>query len=163
MPRAIVEDTRQQRGKHDLKAACFEEAGRLVVRCRLDVGDYALAPRVSVDTKKDINELAGNIRADHARFRAECVRAREEGTLLVVLTENRDGVRTLADLERWRESPRDAARRRAARPYTGRSLAKACRTMRAKYGVMFDFCAPEESAARVIEILEGGEEWLKSR
>lgn len=154
----LVEDTRQQRGKHGLKAAHFESVGEDVVRCALPVGDYQRPAKVAVDTKKDIIELGVDLKSDHARFRRECERARRLGTQLVVLVENEDGVRCLADLEEWVESDESFDRRnkggRAVR-YTGKSMAKACRTLNSAYGVRFGFCSPEEAGERVLAILDG--------
>ena len=64
----------------------------------------------------------------------------------------------LKDLEEWVEPDSSYDKRnrngKAVR-YTGRSIAKACMTMHAAYGVMFGFCSPSESGARVIAILDG--------
>ena len=153
----LVEDTRQQRGKHGNKAAYFEQVGEGVVRCALPVGDYQRPAKVAVDTKKDIIELGVDLKSDHERFRRECERAKELGTQLVILVENEDGVRSLADLESWTEPDKSYEKRnrsgRAVR-YTGKSIAKACMTMHRAYGVMFGFCSPEESGERVLAILD---------
>ena len=154
---ALVEDTRQQRGKHGPKAAYFESIGEGVVRCALPVGDYQRPAKVAVDTKKDIIELGVDLKSDHDRFARECEKARELGTQLVILVENEDGITCLADLESWVESDESLKKRnrsgRAVR-YTGKSIAKACETMHRAYGVLFGFCKPEESGARVISILD---------
>lgn len=154
----IIEDSRQQSGKHDHKNEWWGREGVSIIRHKLAFGDYALPPVVSVDSKKDIQELASNIDQQHARFRNECVAARDAGCQLVILVENLDGVRSLADLALWKESQESFMRRkRAVRPLDGRRLAKACQTMSDRYGVRFEFCRPEESAARITEILlEGG-------
>ena len=155
----LVEDTRQQRGKHDLKAAHFESIGEHVVRCALPVGDYQRPAKVAVDTKKDIVELGVDVKKDNARFSRECEKAQSLGTLLVVLVENRDGVESLHDLEGWVESDESYEKRnrngRAVR-YTGKAIAKECVTMNRMYGVKFGFCQPEESGAKVLRILD---EW----
>ena len=157
---SIVEDTRQQASKHEVKHQCWEAMGVSVVRHELDVGDYVLAPKVSVDTKRSITELAGNLRNDHERFRSECVRAQENGTVLVVLTENTHGITSVVDLEAWVEPEYEFRRRRGKKPYSGKSLARQCRTMTERYGVLFDFCTPEEAAKRVVDLLERGERWV---
>lgn len=157
---AILEDTRQQNGEHETKHEWWGQKGVSVIRCKLAWGDYILPPCVSVDTKRDIAELAQNIEQQHTRFRNECIGAREAGCQLVILVENNDGVRSLADLAQWKETQSDFAKRKhAKRRYDGVRLAKACATMTRKYGVMFEFCTPEEAAGRVIEILtkEGGQ------
>ena len=154
---ALVEDTRQQRGKHNHKADYFEQTGESVVRCALPVGDYQRPAKVAVDTKKDIIELGVDLKSDHARFARECEKAQKLGTLLVILVENNDGVRNLADLEQWVESDDSYKKRnrsgKAVR-YTGKSIAKACRTMHRAYGVRFGFCSPSESGERIISILD---------
>lgn len=154
---ALVEDTRQQRDKHSLKERYFEDNGECVVRCALPVGDYQRPAKVAVDTKKDIIELGMNLKREHERFARECEKAQKLGTQLVILVENTDGVRNLADLENWIESEESyALRNRAGKAvrYTGRSIAKTCETMHRQYGVMFGFCSPYESGQRIIEILD---------
>ena len=153
----LVEDTRQQRGKHGNKESYFESIGERVVRCALPVGDYQRPAKVAVDTKKDIIELGVDLKADHERFRRECEKARDLGTQLVILVENKDGVRNLSDLEKWVEPDESYKKRnrsgKAVR-YTGRSIAKACETMHRAYGVRFGFCSPDESGERIITILD---------
>lgn len=155
----LIEDSRQQKGKHGIKAAHFESVGELVVRCALPVGDYQRPARAAVDTKKDIIELGMDVKKDHARFARECERARDLGTQLVILVENEDGVASLRDLEGWVESDKSFDKRnrtgKAVR-YTGKAIASACKTMHEKYGVRFGFCAPEEAGAKVLRILD---EW----
>ena len=90
----ILEDTRNQVGKHDLKAEYFEKNGIEVRRTKLYVGDYTLPTNQSicVDTKKDIQELIGDICGkQHDRFRAELVRAQESGIKLIILIEDDGG------------------------------------------------------------------------
>lgn len=154
---ALIEDTRQQRGKHNHKTEYFDAIGEGVVRCALPVGDYQRPAKVAVDTKKDIIELGVDLKADHERFARECEKAQSLGTLLVILVENNDGVRSLKDLESWIESDESYKKRNQsgnAVRYKGSSIAKACMTMHKRYGVRFGFCTPEESGAKIISILE---------
>lgn len=59
----LLEDTRQQGNKHDLKHKYFAENGILVNRTALPCGDYQIAGdgKIAVDSKKDIAELVGDI------------------------------------------------------------------------------------------------------
>lgn len=158
MGRVIFEDTRQQAGKHGAKHAWWEEQGFSLVRTKLAFGDYCLPPAVAVDTKASLAELAYDIDQDHARFRRELVGARDAGTRLFVLVENEDGVRDLAGLSRWVESPADFAKRvHAKRRIEGKRLARACATMQGRYGCSFLFCRPGEAAGVVTRLLMGGE------
>ena len=105
-----------------------------------------------------LTDLAADFLAGLQHVQQILVQDIDLGTQLVILVENLDGVRCLADLEEWVEPDKSFDKRnrsgRAVR-YTGRSIAKACRTMHDAYGVMFGFCAPEESGARIIAILDG--------
>lgn len=154
----LIEDSRQQKGRHEHKHNWWGSHDVSLIRCKIAYGDYCLPPVVSVDTKASISELAFDIDHDHVRFKREIVGARDAGVQLVVLVENTDGVRDLEDLSEWSESPEDYARRKfAKRRLRGSRLAKACATMAERYGVRFEFCAPEEAAERIVEILaEGG-------
>lgn len=150
----LLEDSRQQANQHEVKHEAWESAGVSVIRCKLAWGDYILPPPCSVDTKRSLAELAQNIDQQHARFRKECIGARDAGCQLVILVENEHGVRSLSDLFRWRESDDDFRKRKGAqRRYEGSRLAKACATMTNKYGVIFDFCHPSEAGDRVLELL----------
>lgn len=152
-PQLIV-DTRQQANKHRLKHAHFERAGYELVRQKLDYGDYCLAgSTLTVDTKRNITELAQNVQQGHERFRRECLRAQEAGGVLVVLVENKQGVRVLSELAGWREPHYAQKIRRSRYPLQGTRIARACDTMRHKYGVLFAFCAPQEAGERVLWLL----------
>ncbi|MCQ2771211.1 MAG: hypothetical protein MJ236_05375, partial [Clostridia bacterium] len=67
----IIEDSRQQKNKHELKHSHFNEMGVELIRCKLPFGDYAKVPSVSVDTKANMLEIAQNIGSDHKRFKSE--------------------------------------------------------------------------------------------
>lgn len=145
----IVEDTRQQKGKHELKHACFEQMGVELVRNMLPFGDYAKPPTISVDTKASMFEIANNIGSDHKRFKNECVAARDAGCQLIILVENTEGITCVNDVRTW-VNPDAVYRPRAI---TGDRLAKAMETMSERYGVRFEFCEPKDAARRIIELL----------
>lgn len=158
---ALIEDTRQQAGKHGLKRRWFEEHGIEVVRSKLIVGDYMLVGgTVSVDTKKDVYELLADVEQQHARFVGELETAQRLGIQLWVLVENRHGVTGLSTLEKWVEPMDHYMMRKKKAPNAqrkgGRRLAKACRTMEERYGARFAFCRPSEAGEFVMRILEGG-------
>ena len=147
----IIEDTRNQIGKHTELNKQLAALGHTVVRSKLFVGDYAQAKNQSIciDTKKDILELAGNICGrQHERFRAECVRAMCADIWLVILIEEE------TPITQW-ESPRNR-QNRALTKVNGVTLWKAMVTMHRKYGVTFAQCNKKDTAKKIIEIL--GEE-----
>lgn len=147
----IIEDTRQKKGMHETKHEHFADMGVTLIRNMLPFGDYAYPPRVSVDTKANIDEIAENIGTSHKRFKNECIAAKEAGCQLIILVENTIGVKSVADVHKW-INPDLIYHPRAI---TGERLQKAMITMSERYGVRFEFCTPEESAQRIIELLGG--------
>lgn len=137
----LISDTRQQKGKHKQKEQYWEKNGIEIIYAPLPCGDYILGNEkvmdvvqrkekrgmnpekadflgsfnVAVDTKKDIQELVGNVCGkQHARFRDECILAQNNGVKLYVLVQNSGGlikgtrdiynptIRMLEDLHKWR-------------------------------------------------------------
>lgn len=149
----ILEDTRQQANKHRLKHEYWSENGIEVIRTKLLVGDYMLfGGTICVDTKMDVEEIAGNIGgSNHARFREECKLAKRIGATLIVLVENLNGFRNIQDVTAWVNPNLN----KTARSIEGPRLAKAMSTMSERYGVQFTFCAPEDSGRMVIDLLNG--------
>lgn len=191
----IIEDKGQQDNKHIAKHIFFEKNGIYWERYPLPVGDYILyndavsdvirrkqerhvevkkvdflgTYDVCVDTKKDMQEIVGNICGkQHARFRDECILAQNNGIKLYVLIENEDGITSLDDVPNW-INPRLARYQKTkemhaqgkwrseklakAPPTSGVILAKAMRTMQEKYGVEFRFCKKENAGLEVVKLL----------
>ena len=99
----LIEDSRQQTGKHDIKHLSFKNAGVEVVRCKLPFGDYAAPPAISVDTKANMDEIAANICGkEHTRFINECKAAKAAGCQLIVLVENEVNISSLSEVHLWK-------------------------------------------------------------
>lgn len=167
----VWEDTRQQQGKHDIKHQWFAAHGIEVVRRKLDFGDYMRdGSNVSIDTKKDVQELAGDVGRDHKRFVRELDRAAEAGYQLVVLVE---GV-TPYQRERvmggeWVSGVcmRCKARRgglcrplvtkgceeHGRKPLMGHALSSMLASLEKGHAVRFMFCRREDSARVICELL----------
>ena len=147
----IIEDTRQQSGKHNLKQIYFESHGIKIVRSKLPVGDYANIKDLSVivDTKKDLQEIISNVTKQHARFIAECDLARESDIKLIILIENEDNIEKIEDLYTWYNK----RLRFSPKATTGRTLAKILHGIQLRHGVQFEFCHPLEAGARIVELL----------
>lgn len=188
----IVEDKGQQAGKHEVKHQWFDCHDIEILQAPLPVGDYILytdsvadvvkrkadrgvalkkmdfvgSYKVAVDTKRDLQEIIGNICGkQHGRFRDECRFAQDNGIMLYILVENEDGVKTVDDLQYW-ENPRikiqkwittPSGIRRKVQKYPdatrGETLGKAMLTMQEKYGVKFWFCRPEEAGEHILKLL----------
>lgn len=146
----IIEDTRQQAGKHDAKHNTFVQADIGVIRCALPFGDYAPVPPVSVDTKADMNEIAGNICGkEHKRFINECKAAKAAGCQLIILVENDIGITDVSEVHKW-INPRVVYSPKCVQ---GPRLQKAMETISERYGVRFEFCTPDEAGSRIVELI----------
>ncbi len=146
----IVEDTRNQLGKHKRLNEDLEFLGHQVIRSKLYVGDYSRIDdmTVCIDTKKDWVEVAGNICGkQHSRFREECLRAKNAQIRLVILVEEE------VPIETWK-SPKKRNGEEICR-VSGGVLRKAMATMTEKYGVEFLNCSKTDTANKIIELLGG--------
>lgn len=163
----VICDTRQQAGKHTHVDRWFEAHGIPYEYRKLDFGDYQRADglsNVSIDSKKDVQELAGNLGREHARFTRECERAAAAGYRLVILVEQHPeyngvgaGAWTNGLCARCRRcNPRDRGRgclKYRFKPIQGPQLAAIMSTMERKYGVRFEFCSRRDTAKRICELL----------
>lgn len=148
----IIEDSRNQKGKHEEKHTRWAEQGVLLTRSKIIVGDYCLPPAKSVDTKASMSEIAQNIgggREEHKRFIRELKLAQEIGTKLFVLVENEDGIEDLEGVARW-HNPRTEY---SPDCIQGPRLAKAMHTIQERYGCVFLFCRPEDAAEMITDLL----------
>lgn len=119
---------------------------------KLDVGDYQIDgfPSVSIDRKHDLQEVASNLIHEHDRFRAECIRAQESGTKLIILVEHSNRIHSVDDVEKW-INPR---LRFSPKAITGERIANIMRVMAVKYGVEWMFCDKQHTGQRIVEILK---------
>lgn len=143
---SIVEDTRNKLGKHELKHKYWDEEGTVWLRSALPYGDYWPTPKIAIDTKQDIQEIAMNLCGavkEKRRFLDECKKARDAGSKLIFLIE--DG--------RF-QTPEDLYGKKIfihnGQILPGDQVALAMRMHEERYGVEFWFCEPGE-AGRVIK------------
>ena len=171
----ILEDSRQQLGKHDKKHEWFAEHGIEIRRTKLYTGDYTLPTNQSVciDTKKDFQEIIGNLTEQHDRLVEEAERAKEAGIRLVYLIENDGGevkrgsgiynpvITKLEDVHKWK-NPRLFIFQNGIQKYPratkGITLQKMLYSFSAHHGCEFQFCHSRDSAKKIIEILGGDNE-----
>jgi len=202
----IAADKGQQAGKHEIKHKWLIDNGHELLELPLPVGDYieiteavqSVIDRrgdklkkmdfmgvvnVSVDTKKDLQEVVGNIQGkSHARFRDECILAQQNGIKLYILVEHGGKITSLESVKDWK-NPRQFLYEKKIRkefgipkeadfqtevaelknhgakivrgPTTGEELYKAMVTMGEKYGVEFKFCNKNDTGKMIIELLGG--------
>ena len=144
----------------------FHASGVKYYISKLYIGDYMNLdnPRVIVDRKQNLDELCGNVCRQHERFRAELIRAQENGIRLIILCEHGHGIKSLDDVLFWR-NPRARTKKLINGRWTwteqkvmhGDTLYKILCTMQRKYGVSFLFCDKGETGRRIVEILSNDE------
>ena len=149
----LIEDTRQVVGKHKLKNEYFEKMGIEVVRSKLLFGDYQNPqnPSIAIDTKKDIQELIGDLTKDHERFTRELQLSKKCGAKLIILIED-EKVTCINDLYTWynwrlKKSPKATK---------GSTLAKMLYTIEHNtedYNCQFIFTKKSECGAKIIDLL----------
>ena len=168
----ILEDSGQKLGQHTNISDWCAANGVTLRRQKLNVGDYQCPPRVAVDTKKGMAEIYQDIVNDHERFRAECIRAQEDGIILYILIEE-ENIKNLDEAEKW-DNPRQKKYIRdyglviraqkvgkmldhkiPKPPVSSERLVGMMRAMEMKYGVRFVFCHPEDTGGVVYRLLGG--------
>ena len=199
----LLSDKGQKKGEHYWKEKYWEDNNIEVIKAPLPVGDYIILDdkvqdvldrkaargipvkkmdflgsyKVAVDTKKDIQELIGDICGkQHERFRDECILAQNNGIKLYILVENEfvlitDGTKIakkqriqspyIGNLNQLHKyiNPRlfimSQGKQKYPKATKGITLKKACMTMTEKYGVEFIFCHGRDAGWATIELLEG--------
>ena len=148
----LIVDSREkwtQRGSKDKHLKNYFDRHGIVYRVEmLDVGDYMIdGGSVSVDRKKDLDELAKNLtnKVDHARFMREVRRSFESGIRLVILVEHR-GINCTQDILRWRSKHSGVS---------GIAVVREMFRLEMAYRVKFEFCDPRSTGSRIMGILTG--------
>lgn len=151
MPMIIQTDSREKARAIQKILAEFEDQGIKHFVSKLPVGDYINLdnPKIAIDRKQSLAEVAVNVGQDHARFKRELERAQEYGIHLIFLVEHGGAIKTLEDVQNW-NNPRLKEHPLAL---TGMRLYKIMLTMQNKYGIEWQFCDKRCTGKRIIEIL----------
>lgn len=153
---AILTDTRQQKEKHILKE--FDNQGILHIRTGLPSADYMalryddekgfyLDYGVLIDTKKDIEEIAGNLcnSQSHERIKREIFKGQELGAKEFIFLINGGKIKTINDLKEWTSNKTKVK---------GETLLKIMCTMKQRYGIRFIICKKADMGKKIIELLD---------
>ncbi len=159
-------DTRQQVGKHTNIDSWFDSHGIEYFYQKLDFGDYAEVDNggnIVVDSKQDMQEVAGNVGHDHARFVRECDRAAEAGYRLYILVEEHPEYADRDLLARWVSGVCRRCRKcdpleskcvaRRFKPLNGPTLRKIIDRIEYDHGARFLFCDKRDTARVICELL----------
>lgn len=161
-------DTREHAKEWERIKGQFDALGVQYFRSKMYVGDYQSLdnPRLVIDRKKDLQEICGNVCQQHERFKAELLRAKEQGIKLVILCEHGADVNSLEDVFFWQNPRKYQIRWKtvngkrvkdviSAKAVDGNQLYKSLCTIRDRYNVDFVFCQKEETGQKIIDILGG--------
>ena len=159
-------DTRQQVGKHANIDSWFDSHGIEYFYQKLDFGDYAEVDNggnIVVDSKQNIQEVAGNVGHDHARFVRECDRAAEAGYRLYILVEEHPEYADRDLLATWVSGVCRRCRKcdpleskcvaRRFKPLNGPTLRKIIDRIEYDHGARFLFCDKRDTARVICELL----------
>lgn len=152
MNKNLIWDTRQQAGKHEHILQWFEENGYSVLNSKLPFGDVCYVNDLSriIDTKKDLQEVIGNVTAQHERFIREIELANENGIKLYFLIQD-ENISELRQVNQW-WNPRLKYNKKATK---GTTLFKILYSIEKKYNTKFFFCTREKCGETIIKILDG--------
>lgn len=164
----IQVDTREHAKEWERIKGQFDALGVQYFRSKMYVGDYQSLdnPRLVIDRKKDLQEICGDVCQQHERFKAELLRAKEQGIKLVILCEHGADIKSLEDVYFWQNPRKYQIRWKtvngkrvkdviSAKAVDGNQLYKSLCTIRDRYNVDFAFCQKEETGQKIIEILGG--------
>lgn len=167
-------DTREHAKEWERIKGQFDTLGVQYFRSKMYVGDYQSLDnsRLVIDRKKDLQEIVGNVCQQHERFKAELLRAKEQGIKLIILCEHGADIKNLEDVYFWQNPCKYQIRWKtvngkrvkdviSAKAVDGNQLYKSLCTIRDRYNVDFQFCSKEETGKKIIEILGGLNEETK--
>ncbi|WP_313184936.1 ERCC4 domain-containing protein [Lacrimispora sp.] len=131
----------------------FDQQGVQHFVSKLHVGDYMNFdnPRLIIDRKQNLTEVASNVCQGHRRFTDELKRAQEIGVKVIILVEHSNQIKSIDDVHNW-NNPRLKTSPKAV---TGEKLEKILKTMERKYDTQFLFCDKLHTGERIIKLLGG--------
>lgn len=150
----IIVDTREKPRAIVKILEYFDAHGAEYRKEKLEYGDYMIenGPKISVDRKQSIAELAKNCTRESERFRREMDRAAADGARLVILVEQNRyqdrgewiQVKDISDLMRW-SSPHTMVR--------GEKVYRVLYSWRSKWPIDVIFCDKRSTGRMILEIL----------
>ena len=140
----IIIDSREKKCDH-IKAYFDRQGIEYEIR-KLDEGDYQIdgQPNLTVDRKKDMQEMYNCVVNDKSRFYKEVRRCHEKGIKLIVLIEHGGQIKSLADVPKWK--PKYGT-------IPSREIAERLYKLHISYNVEVLFCDKRSTGRRIIELL----------
>lgn len=151
----LIEDTRQQKGKHNNVHKYCDSQGIEIYPLTLTVGDYMLGEvrngkvvpigNRSVDTKSlGLIELANDLSKDEQALDKKYRKCYEQGIKLIVLIE--EPFSSIQEIANWK-NPHGFV--------NGRKLLDKMHRLKMMYGIDFMFCDKKRTGETLIKLLKG--------
>lgn len=150
----LIEDTRQQKGKHNNVHKYCDSQGIEIYPLTLTVGDYMLGEvqngkvvpigKRAIDTKFALIELAGDLSKDEQALNKKYRKCYEQGIKLIVLIEEPFG--SIQEIASWK-NPHGFV--------NGRKLLDKMHRLKMMYGIDFMFCDKKRTGETLIKLLKG--------
>ena len=149
----IITDTREKPRAIQKILTEFARQGVTVVRRKLNFADYwnPENPKVIIDRKQNLQEVAQNVIQGRARFVREIERCNRAGCHMIVLVEHGGKIHGIEDVMRWK-NPR---LRESPYAVSGERLFKIMTMMASYYNIEWQFCDKGHTGKKIIEILAG--------
>jgi hypothetical protein len=145
MSELIIQCDSREQG-NELVLEYFDKVGQKYFVSKVAGGDYInfKAPKVSIDLKASLLELANNLTKDHERFKREIAVVQNDMKCdFVVLI--REPLNSLEAVKNWSSS---------RTKLKGEQLYKIMQTMASRYQILWRFCSREDAGKKIIDILE---------
>lgn len=144
----IVIDSREKKWEH-IKKYFDDNKVEYLFPKKLDAGDYMNTekPLIVIDRKANLQEICSNLSSgaeNIIRFTKEAIRAKENGIRFIVLIEG-TAARTTRDVAKWKSK---------YTKHTGKWLVNKMFEMTLAYNVEWVFCKKNETAKKILELLE---------
>lgn len=153
----IIVDSREKQKAIRTILETFDAHGREYEVSKLLFGDYMdyEHPRLVIDRKQNIAELAKNCTVEAERFIRELDRAKKANSRLVILVEQNRykdrgkwiHVNEIADLMLW-SNPHTTIR--------GEKIFRVLSSWCSRYDIRVEFCDKRQTGRRILEILDNG-------
>ena len=149
----IITDTREKPRAIQKILTEFSRQGVTVVRRKLNFADYwnPENPKVIIDRKQNLLEVAQNLIWGRARFVREIERCNRAGCHMIVLVEHGGKIHKIEDVMNWK-NPR---LRESPYAVSGERLFNIMTMMASYYNIEWQFCDKGHTGKKIIEILAG--------
>lgn len=144
----IIVDSREKKWEH-IETYFNKKKVVYVFPQKLDVGDYYNTenPNIVIDRKANLQEVCTNLQKGEdciLRFARECERARKKHLRFIVLIEGTN-FKSVREIHGWKSK---------YSKHTGTWLINQMFQLTVAYGVEWVFCKKNETAKKILEILE---------